>query len=165
MFEQPHLIKKPLPLRFGDSGVSRGHTTGLNDSDHADFTDACAPSPSPAHRTMAQVLSLATQDMETVGASVHHHMSLEKPFRSRGGFDLARDGRLSPTPFRTGSGRKRASSINTAPANHGIFEPLSISTSGQATQDGPRDIICLCTPAPKIPRPRNGELSNPALIR
>ncbi|KAK2590118.1 slightly ste11-like protein [Conoideocrella luteorostrata] len=105
---------------------------------------------------MTQVLSLASRDTETVGASVRHHMSLDNPFRSRRGFDLASDGRHSPSPFRAaGSVRKRASTINTADSNHGMFEPLSINTSGQGTQDGSRDIICLCTPAPKIPRPRN----------
>ncbi|KAG8420167.1 slightly ste11-like protein [Metarhizium acridum] len=103
---------------------------------------------------MTEVLSFATRDMETVRASLHPHINLQKPFRNSRGFTLSSDGRQSPSPFRSGSGRKRASTINTADANHGMFEPLNV---GASSQDGPRDIICLCTPAPKIPRPRNGE--------
>uniref|UniRef100_A0A0P0CNF9 MAT2 n=1 Tax=Hypocrella siamensis TaxID=696354 RepID=A0A0P0CNF9_9HYPO len=107
---------------------------------------------------MTQVLSLATQDMETVGAPMHHRMSLDKPFRSRGSFDLASDGRLSPSRFRAGAGRKKLSAIDTSPdGSYGMFEPLTVNTSAQVTQPASRDIICLCTPAPKIPRPRNGE--------
>ncbi|EFY86728.1 HMG box transcription factor [Metarhizium acridum CQMa 102] len=101
---------------------------------------------------MTDVLSFATRDMETVRASLHPHINLQKPFRNSRGFTLSSDGRQSPSPFRSGSGRKRASTINTADANHGMFEPLNV---GASSQDGPRDIICLCTPAPKIPRPRN----------
>lgn len=122
--------------------------------------------PSPcthSHRTMAQVLSLTTRDMNDVGASVHRHMSLDTPFRRRGSFDLTPDGRPSTNSFRAGSGRKRASTIQNADANHGMFVPLTTGTSGQVAQDGSRDIICLCTPAPKIPRPRNGKLLNPSL--
>ncbi|KAG6130498.1 hypothetical protein E4U38_004427 [Claviceps purpurea] len=104
---------------------------------------------------MTQVLSLTTRDMNDVGASVHRHMSLDTPFRRRGSFDLTPDGRPSPNSFRAGSGRKRASTIQNADANHGMFVPLTTGTSGQVAQDGSRDIICLCTPAPKIPRPRN----------
>ncbi|KAG6008940.1 hypothetical protein E4U43_000079 [Claviceps pusilla] len=104
---------------------------------------------------MTQVLSLTTRDMESVGAPVHRHMSLATPFRRRGSFELASDGKSSLNFFRAGSGRNRESAVNTADASYGMFEPLATGSSGQVAQDGPRDIICLCTPAPKIPRPRN----------
>lgn len=71
-----------------------------------------------------------------------------------------------PSPPRPIGGlpRKRAASINTADANYAMFEKLkinsaaSLSSSASMSLDTPRDHICLCTPAPKIPRPRNGEL-------
>lgn len=58
--------------------------------------------------------------------------------------------------------RKRAASINTEEANRPKIEALSLTTPDTATPrpfDASRDLICLCTPAPKVPRPRNGMLS------
>ena len=56
--------------------------------------------------------------------------------------------------------RKRAGSIDIEQANRQKFENLSLSTPSSAgltsNSDG-RDYICLCAPAPKVPRPRNGE--------
>lgn len=55
--------------------------------------------------------------------------------------------------------RKRAASINTEEANRPKIENLSLSTpstAGSRPFDAGRDLICLCTPAPKVPRPRNG---------
>ncbi|KAK0706720.1 high mobility group box domain-containing protein, partial [Lasiosphaeria miniovina] len=60
--------------------------------------------------------------------------------------------------------RKRAASINTDEANHPLIESLSLNTpiDFAGSRSSPRpleparaDLICLCTPAPKIPRPRN----------
>ena len=54
--------------------------------------------------------------------------------------------------------RKRAASINTEEANRAKIESLSLNTPGSASAR-PFDVgnlICLCTPAPKVPRPRNG---------
>ncbi|KAG6009260.1 hypothetical protein E4U21_002864 [Claviceps maximensis] len=104
---------------------------------------------------MTQVLSLTSRDMETVGAPVHRHMSLDTPFRRRESFELAPDGKPSLSFFRAGPGRNRASTISNVDASYGMFEPLASGSSGQVAKDGSRDIICLCTPAPKIPRPRN----------
>jgi len=72
-----------------------------------------------------------------------------------------------PTPADAPSGepprrpitRKRAASINTEEANRPKIENLSLSTpstAGSRPFDAGRDLICLCTPAPKVPRPRNG---------
>lgn len=62
----------------------------------------------------------------------------------------------SPPPARMT--RKRAASLNTAEANNVRMEGMTLSapTSGVRSGDGVREPICLCTPAPKIPRPRNG---------
>lgn len=63
----------------------------------------------------------------------------------------------SPSPRTVDPARKRAASINTAEANYARFEHLRLNTPTNMNKDSPRDHICLCTPAPKIPRPRNGE--------
>lgn len=54
--------------------------------------------------------------------------------------------------------KKRAASINTADASYARLERLTVNTPNTMNSDDSRDMICLCTPAPKIPRPRNGEL-------
>ncbi|KAI0019779.1 hypothetical protein F4780DRAFT_792512 [Xylariomycetidae sp. FL0641] len=52
-------------------------------------------------------------------------------------------------------GRKRAASIDIEEANHPRMQSLSIYTPTSTRSDGHRDFICLCTKAPKVPRPRN----------
>ena len=54
--------------------------------------------------------------------------------------------------------RKRAASINVEEANKATLQGLNISTPTcvAVRTDIGRDSICLCTQAPKIPRPRNG---------
>lgn len=44
--------------------------------------------------------------------------------------------------------------MNTA-GEGAMYDQLSINTNTSLKQDGHRDSICLCTPTPKIPRPRN----------
>ncbi|KAK3304061.1 uncharacterized protein B0T15DRAFT_228473 [Chaetomium strumarium] len=55
--------------------------------------------------------------------------------------------------------KKRAASIDTEEANRSKIESLSLRTPTTASPrpaiDAGRDLICLCTPAPKVPRPRN----------
>ncbi|CAJ2510837.1 Uu.00g064620.m01.CDS01 [Anthostomella pinea] len=51
--------------------------------------------------------------------------------------------------------RKRAASIDVQEANHPRIQSLSLYTPTTARSDGGRDMICLCTKAPKVPRPRN----------
>ena len=55
--------------------------------------------------------------------------------------------------------RKRAASINTEEANQGRLEKLSLTTpeTPSSMDLDARELICLCTPAPKVPRPRNGK--------
>lgn len=72
-------------------------------------------------------------------------------------FRAATDTPDSPSPRTVDLARKRAASINTAEANYARFEHLRLNTPTNMNKDSPRDHICLCTPAPKIPRPRNGE--------
>lgn len=56
--------------------------------------------------------------------------------------------------------RKRAASINTEEANRPQVEKLSINAAPSSESPRPFDagggLICLCTPEPKVPRPRNG---------
>ncbi|KAF7550816.1 hypothetical protein G7046_g7907 [Stylonectria norvegica] len=67
-------------------------------------------------------------------------------------------------PRSAGLARKRAASINTSEANYARLEQLNINTPGIMSGDGSKDLICLCAPAPKIPRPRNGELLPGSLL-
>ncbi|KAF4512292.1 hypothetical protein G6O67_001453 [Ophiocordyceps sinensis] len=105
---------------------------------------------------MAQVLAFAPRQMEAVAAPLPRHVDLAKQFKAD---HPASDPRLSPSPpanNNTASFRKRASTIGAVDAARGMFEsPPRNSAPGSHLQDGSRDIICLCTPAPKIPRPRN----------
>ncbi|KAJ3576486.1 hypothetical protein NPX13_g3686 [Xylaria arbuscula] len=51
--------------------------------------------------------------------------------------------------------RKRAKSIDVEEANQPSLAKLSLYTPTTARSDGPRELICLCAKAPKVPRPRN----------
>ncbi|KAI1171324.1 hypothetical protein F4777DRAFT_593965 [Nemania sp. FL0916] len=51
--------------------------------------------------------------------------------------------------------KKRAKSIDIDEANQSSIGRLSLYTPTTARNDGPRDLICLCAKAPKVPRPRN----------
>ncbi|KAF3071137.1 Repressor of filamentous growth 1 [Daldinia childiae] len=58
----------------------------------------------------------------------------------------------------TRQGRKRAYSIDVDEANQPRIQDLRLYTPSTATSnttEGLRDLICLCTKAPKVPRPRN----------
>lgn len=66
----------------------------------------------------------------------------------------------SPSPRSPGLVRKRAASINTSDASYAKFEQLNLNTPSSMSSinsDHSKDLMCLCPPAPKIPRPRNGE--------
>ncbi|KAM0553846.1 hypothetical protein ACHAPJ_007192 [Fusarium lateritium] len=101
---------------------------------------------------MTQVISLVTPSQAMTPA--HSPMDSDDYDRPRA-FRNMPDTPDSPSPRTAGLARKRAASINTADANYGRLERLKLNTpSSMASSEGPRD-ICLCTPAPKIPRPRN----------
>ncbi|KAI1820022.1 hypothetical protein F4861DRAFT_533998 [Xylaria intraflava] len=51
--------------------------------------------------------------------------------------------------------KKRTKSIDIEEANLSNTARLSLYTPVTARGDGPRDLICLCAKAPKVPRPRN----------
>ncbi|KAI0414982.1 hypothetical protein F5X98DRAFT_365497 [Xylaria grammica] len=51
--------------------------------------------------------------------------------------------------------KKRAKSIDIEEANQSNIARLSLYTPTTARSDGPRELICLCAKAPKVPRPRN----------
>ncbi|KAI0518355.1 hypothetical protein F5B22DRAFT_645121 [Xylaria bambusicola] len=51
--------------------------------------------------------------------------------------------------------KKRAKSIDIDEANQPSIAKLSLYTPTTARSDGPRELICLCAKAPKVPRPRN----------
>ncbi|KJZ80351.1 hypothetical protein HIM_00201 [Hirsutella minnesotensis 3608] len=105
---------------------------------------------------MTEVLALGggARRMDAVAAPVRRHMDLGKQLKPSPAFHPVSDGRHTPSPPGNGHSsslyRKRASTLGSLDADHGMFEPINANV-----QDGPRDIICLCAPAPKIPRPRN----------
>lgn len=103
---------------------------------------------------MTQVLSFAPRPIHDTAS--HHHMDLDRAVRV-GGPPGVFAPRRSPSPGSSSFTRKRAASLTSADATHGLYEQLSINTSGPAMRpETSRDAICLCTPTPKIPRPRNG---------
>ncbi|POR38139.1 Repressor of filamentous growth 1 [Tolypocladium paradoxum] len=112
---------------------------------------------------MTQVLALAARQMETIGAPVHRHVDLGKQFKTSTGF-IAAGGRHSPTPLRTTPSRQRASTIGAVDAGHGMLDSPDANAAGAQKQHGSRDMVCLCTPAPKIPRPRNADQPAAAFI-
>lgn len=73
--------------------------------------------------------------------------------------------------------RKRAASFNTPEVNNARMDPSLTTIHGLPTPSSDalpigvhpnetgRDLICLCVPAPKIPRPRNGKWISCSLYR
>lgn len=53
--------------------------------------------------------------------------------------------------------RKRAASIDVEEANNSSRAKEYSLETGPMGGEGSKDYICLCTPALKVPRPRNGE--------
>ena len=104
--------------------------------------------------------AMAARPARAASALARQHESETSPAAS-----LASSGSSPPPQPPSGSSvrgsisRKRAASINTEEANRPKVESLSLgtpSTTSPRPFDASRDLICLCTPAPKVPRPRNG---------
>lgn len=127
----------------------------------------CQPAqPSRLLSKMTQVISLvaATAPKQAMTPAHSPMDAVDEYDRPPRAFRSVPDTPDSPSPRTAGLARKRAASINTADANYGRLEKLQLSTPSSMNSEGPRD-ICLCTPAPKIPRPRNGESSQIPLLR
>jgi len=58
--------------------------------------------------------------------------------------------------FGMSRGRKPTRPIDIEEANHHNTGKLSPYTPSTGRGEGPRELICLCAKAPKVPRPRNG---------
>lgn len=91
------------------------------------------------------------------GASGRQTLPDKKP-------DRAGEPRSPDSPLRSAGPltRKRAASLRTEGPR---IEDLSLNTPTADTSppqllESGRDLICLCTPAPKVPRPRNGMSSS-----
>lgn len=65
--------------------------------------------------------------------------------------------RCSMTPPLSLPSRQRAAALKDGDIDDGRPEQLRVNTANTMTPDDSRDMLCICTPAPKIPRPRNGE--------
>ncbi|CAM1503933.1 Fc.00g015240.m01.CDS01 [Cosmosporella sp. VM-42] len=106
---------------------------------------------------MTQVISLVAPPKAMTPAT-HSPMDLdERDAQVSRAFRSAADNTpdSSPSPRSASLGGKRAASISTSEASYERLEQLKINTPGSMNSDGSKDLICLCTPAPKIPRPRN----------
>ncbi|KAH7157027.1 hypothetical protein EDB81DRAFT_881314 [Dactylonectria macrodidyma] len=102
---------------------------------------------------MTQVISLVAHPKAMAPA---HSSPMElDDHEGPGAFRTAADTPDSPGPRTVDMARKRAASINTVEANHARFEHLKLNTPTSMNRGSPRDHMCLCIPAPKIPRPRN----------
>ncbi|KAI1076563.1 hypothetical protein F5B20DRAFT_572782 [Whalleya microplaca] len=101
-------------------------TSSYDHGDRQVVAAAAAPIPTPEGRTFEDHLPY------------HHH---------------------PPSPSTTPRpGRKRAHTIDIEEANQPRIQDLRLytpTTSKTLVGDGPRELICLCTKAPKVPRPRN----------
>lgn len=118
----------------------------------------------PLLSKMTQVISLVAAAPKQAMTPAHSPMDAVDDYdRPPRAFRAVPDTPDSPSPRTAGLARKRAASINTADANYGRLEKLQLTTPSSMNSEGPRD-ICLCTPAPKIPRPRNGESSQVPLL-
>jgi len=105
---------------------------------------------------------MSTRSGASGSASGRQTLPDKKPDRSTGGEPPSPD-----SPIRSAGPltRKRAASLRTEGPR---IEDLSLNTPTTDRSPPPppphlpesgRDLICLCTPAPKVPRPRNGMLS------
>ncbi|KAF4984661.1 hypothetical protein FZEAL_177 [Fusarium zealandicum] len=103
---------------------------------------------------MTQVISLVTPSSQAI-TPARSPMDDEQHDRPPRAFRTIPNTPDSPSPRTAVLARKRAASINTADASYGRLEKLKLNTPTSMTSENSRDIICLCTPAPKIPRPRN----------
>ncbi|KAL7798304.1 putative SNF2 family helicase [Trichoderma ceciliae] len=102
---------------------------------------------------MTQVLSLAPRHMEM--APIHSRMEVDEISR-RGSSEAAFGGlHNSSSPIGEPIMRRPPASLGTPNTNHDVLGQLRLGTSTAMQAGGGRDIICLCTPTPKIPRPRN----------
>lgn len=107
---------------------------------------------------MTQVISLVAPAKAMTPAQ--SPMELDDQEGPRG-FRPTADTPGSPSPRLSGLGsKKRAASINTSEANYARLEKLRIDSPNNMDVNTSQDLICLCTPAPKIPRPRNGEFDS-----
>ncbi|KAI1780662.1 hypothetical protein F4818DRAFT_451067 [Hypoxylon cercidicola] len=112
-------------------------------------SSASAKTTSPLPQSRAQqAMATNPHDREVAGA-----IPELLPIRSRHPLD---DHTASTTAAR--AARKRIQSIDVEEANHPRIQDLRLytpSTAKSNISEGPRELICLCTKAPKVPRPRN----------
>ncbi|ODA81607.1 hypothetical protein RJ55_00107 [Drechmeria coniospora] len=95
--------------------------------------------------------------MEAIRPPIHRHVDLGQSFNAAGPasglINTAVGVARGSSPRRAASSRKR---VSRADADHAMSDsPTAKRLVLHSQQDGPRDFLCLCTPAPKIPRPRN----------
>lgn len=125
------------------------------------------PASAPPHPLYPPHYSTPSNDFDDNSSSISKRPTADE--NSNSNHNDNPDGRGSPSSTATTSKpgvRKRAASIDIREANkHPRLQDLSLYTPATGRSlatpldvgGGPRDLICLCTKAPKVPRPRNGK--------
>ncbi|KAK8134211.1 hypothetical protein PG984_006223 [Apiospora sp. TS-2023a] len=126
-----------------------------------------APASAPPHPPYPpHYLPTPSNDFNDSSSNISRRPATEENNHSSNNNNDNPDGSASPSSTATTKPgvRKRAASIDIHEANkHPRLQDLSLYTpaTGRALvtpldiSGGPRDLICLCTKAPKVPRPRN----------
>ncbi|KAI1652228.1 uncharacterized protein F4817DRAFT_363108 [Daldinia loculata] len=127
-------------------------STSQNDRSSLQTTDSSATlTTSPTRQTESRS-TMATNSYDDREVEAARSNLIAAP-----GAHLPDDSSPSTTAA-TRQGRKRAYSIDVEEANQPRIQDLRLYTPNTATSnttEGLRDLICLCTKAPKVPRPRN----------
>ncbi|KAK5997135.1 Repressor of filamentous growth 1 [Cladobotryum mycophilum] len=97
---------------------------------------------------MPQILSMTPQPLDMVRMDFNDYSKAADPASSLGPLPLP-----SLNTF-VGSMRRRSGSIGAPYTSHEDLETLRVNTANSLNPEVHRD-ICICTPEPKIPRPRN----------
>lgn len=139
---KPPLHRVPWLLDWGDAHATEDIPPGV-------------PPVSFLPSNMTQMLSLAPRQMDI--APIQPSMDLNE--LSRRGHSEAAFGGLhdSSSPIAEAMMRRPPVSVGTPNTHQDLRDHhLRLSTATAPHPDAGQDTMCLCTPTPKIPRPRNG---------
>jgi len=152
------LTRSAMTTRSAGAALARQQQHRQHSSEALPTSSAAAATASSSPSSSVAPLSSST--------SYHLSTSAAPAALSASTSSVAHGNPQQPPTLRGPMTRKRTASINTADAVHPRIQDLSLDTPSTATASttsphappfDARDLICLCTPAPKVPRPRNGK--------
>ncbi|KAL7624513.1 slightly ste11-like protein [Parahypoxylon ruwenzoriense] len=139
------------------SGRSTPPTPSSNDRSSLPTTASTTTLPGgPTTRSRSQSQAAMATRPRDDGEAVRVTVTPRNPLPPTPETHSPDDPSSATTPTRVS--RKRAHSIDIEEANQARIRDLRLYTPNTArstTSEGPRELICLCTKAPKVPRPRN----------